>query len=72
MRDAGARVYGPSYEFLDEGLVRQLHEAGVRVVPWTVNEPDHWERLLAWGVDGLTTDFPNRLAAFLRTKGVAY
>jgi glycerophosphoryl diester phosphodiesterase len=72
VRDAGAQVYSPSYEFLDERLVRRLHEAGVRVVPWTVNEPDHWQRLLAWGVDGLTTDFPDRLGAFLRTKGVAF
>jgi glycerophosphoryl diester phosphodiesterase len=62
---AGATVYGPEYTFLDPAQVRQCHAAGVRVVPWTVNDPAAWECLLAWGVDGLTTDFPDRLAKLL-------
>src|SRR5437899_1688164 len=40
-----------------------LHAAAVRVVPWTVNEPDDWQRLLDWGVDGITTDYPDRASA---------
>jgi glycerophosphoryl diester phosphodiesterase len=71
-REVGARVYAPSFAFLDEGLVRHLRGAGLRVVPWTVNEPEQWERLLAWGVDGMTTDYPDRLAGFLRERGVAH
>jgi glycerophosphoryl diester phosphodiesterase len=70
-RRAGADLYCPSYRFVDEEVVHRAHAAGVRVLPWTVNEPDHWRRLLDWGVDGLTTDFPDRLAAFLRERGVA-
>ena len=65
MRQADAQIYSPDYLFLDEAQVRQVHEAGGRVVPWTVNDPRHWERLLGWGVDGLTTDYPDRLAAWL-------
>ena len=34
-------------------------------VRFTVNEPHEWERLLAWGVDGITTDYPDRLIARL-------
>jgi glycerophosphoryl diester phosphodiesterase len=71
-RRAGASLYCPSYRFLDEDLVRRAHAAGVRVVPWTANEPDSWRRLLDWGVDGLTTDFPDRVAAFLRERGIAW
>ena len=29
-------------------------------------------KLLDWGVDGLTTDFPDRLASLLRSRGVDY
>ena len=65
---AGAKVYCPHYLFLDEPQVAQAHAAGLRVLPWTANEPAVWEQLLAWRVDGLTTDFPDRLATFLRTK----
>ncbi len=63
-RDAGAAIYCPQVGFLDEAQVKQCHAAGVRVLPWTVNDPEDWRQLLAWGVDGITTDFPHRLAAF--------
>ena len=55
-----AEVYCPDYRFVDAEIVRQVHDAGKRIVPYTVNEPEHWQRLLAWGVDGMTTDFPDR------------
>ncbi len=67
---ADVRVYCPSYDFLDEEQVRQAHAVGIRVLPWTVNEPDHWKRLIDWGVDGLTTDYPDRLAERLHFWGV--
>src|SRR5262249_20096767 len=72
VRAADAQIYCPDVNFLDEGQVRQLHAAGVRVLPWTVNDEATWERLLAWGVDGITTDIPDRLADFLRRRGVAW
>jgi glycerophosphoryl diester phosphodiesterase len=66
------KVYCPDFRFLDETLVRQAHAAGIRVLPWTVNDPAEWHRLLEWGVDGITTDFPDRLAEFLRHRRVAF
>jgi glycerophosphoryl diester phosphodiesterase len=70
--DACAEVYCPDALFLDEMQIRQLQGTGVRVVPWTVNEPEDWLVLLAWGVDGITTDYPDRLADMLRERGVAF
>jgi glycerophosphoryl diester phosphodiesterase len=69
---AGAQIYGPDYQFLDEDQVQQLHAAGIRVLPWTVNDPADWSRLLDWGVDGITTDFPDRLAEVLRRRGIEF
>jgi glycerophosphoryl diester phosphodiesterase len=69
---ADAQVYCPGYLFLDEAIVRQVREAGARVLPWTVNEPQHWQRLLDWGVDGITTDVPDRLARYLEERGIAF
>jgi glycerophosphoryl diester phosphodiesterase len=71
-RQADAQFYCPSFPFLDAEQVRQLHGEGIRVLPWTVNEPDAWQRLLDWGVDGITTDFPDRLADLLQEKKVAF
>ena len=68
-RQCGAQIYGPDYRFLDELTVRQVHEEGVRVIPWTVNEVQDWQRLIDWGVDGITTDYPDRLAEYLYKVG---
>jgi glycerophosphoryl diester phosphodiesterase len=64
--DAGADVYAPEYRFVDAEIVRLVHAAGKRILPWTVNEPHEWERLLTFGVDGVTTDYPDRLLAWLK------
>jgi glycerophosphoryl diester phosphodiesterase len=66
VRAAGADTYCPDYRFLDESLVRRLHAAGIRVLPYTVNHPNDWSKLLSWGIDGITTDYPDQLASFLR------
>jgi glycerophosphoryl diester phosphodiesterase len=71
-RQAGAEAYCPGFDFLDEVQVRQAHAEGIRVVPWTVNEPADWARLLDWGVDGITTDYPDRLAVLLVERGLAF
>lgn len=65
---AGVRIYCPEFEFLDRDTVETLHRAEVRVLPWTVNEEADWARLLDWGVDGMTTDFPDRLSAFVQNR----
>jgi glycerophosphoryl diester phosphodiesterase len=71
-RQAGAELLCAGYEFVDEELVRRCREAGVPVVPWTVNDPDHAKRLIEWGVAGLTTDFPDRMAQCLRKWGIEF
>jgi glycerophosphoryl diester phosphodiesterase len=69
---AGARIYCPSRDAVDEEQVRLAQAAGARVLPWTANTAEQWQRLLDCGVDGITTDYPDRLAKFLRDAGVAY
>lgn len=71
-RQANARVYCPSFDFLDLAQVRNLHAEGIRVLPWTVNDPADWKRLLEWGVDGITTDYPDRLVAELRARKIEW
>jgi glycerophosphoryl diester phosphodiesterase len=71
-RQADAQIYCPDYRFLDLRQVRQLKAEGIRILPWTANKPSHWQPLLDWGVDGITTDYPDRLAAFLRERRIAF
>ena len=43
-------------DYIDEALVREVHEAGKRVIAWTVNDPEMMQRFAVWGVDALCTD----------------
>jgi glycerophosphoryl diester phosphodiesterase len=52
-------VYSPYYVLVGKGLVERCHAMGVKIIPWTVNTPKEMKYLIALGVDGLITDFPN-------------
>lgn len=69
---ANATIYAPDHRFLTADQVRQLHEAKLRVIPWTVNQRADWRRLLDLDVDGLTTDYPDELARLLTAQGIAF
>ncbi len=50
-------------QVVNREFVEGAHRCGVEVHVWTVNEPADMDRLLALGVDGLVTDFPERARA---------
>jgi glycerophosphoryl diester phosphodiesterase len=70
VKASGAGTWGPDYRDLDPQLIEQAHALGLRVVPWTVNEPADMERLLAFNVDGMISDRPDVLRALLEHKGL--
>jgi glycerophosphoryl diester phosphodiesterase len=41
--------------------IEDAHKAGIRVVVWTVNEPRDIARLVDWRVDGIISDYPDRV-----------
>ena len=58
-------VYSPHHLLLTGRTVADLHERGIRVVPWTVNDVTRMRTLIDWGVDGVITDYPARLAGVM-------
>ncbi len=69
---ADAHIYSPNYSSLDEQQVRQAQRVNVKVIPWTVNNVEDMQRLLGWHVDGIITDFPDRLANLLHTQHIEF
>lgn len=67
--ESGAAVYCPEYRLLTKRQLEELHQADLRVIPWTVNDSADWDRLIDWGVDGLTTDDPAALWEWIEKKG---
>ena len=51
--------YSPYYMLLNEEAIKEAHAMGMKVVPWTVNDPEVMKRLKDLGVDGIITDYPN-------------
>jgi len=52
-------IYSPDHRLVDEALLRNAHDRGLEVVPWTVNEREDMRRLIRLGVDGFITDYPD-------------
>ncbi|ORW07900.1 glycerophosphodiester phosphodiesterase [Mycolicibacter longobardus] len=67
---ADADIVSPDYSVVDRAFVERAHAAGLKVIPWTVNEAEDMRRLIAAGVDGLITDYPSRLRAVLAELGM--
>jgi glycerophosphoryl diester phosphodiesterase len=57
----GAEAIHPGVSLTSAELVAKAHAAGLRVNVWTANRPATIRRLLAWGVDGLFSDYPERV-----------
>lgn len=54
-------IYSPAHQLITPLLVKQCHEMGIRIIPWTVNEQAEAKRLKDLGVDGFITDYPDRI-----------
>jgi glycerophosphoryl diester phosphodiesterase len=46
-------------------LVDRARALGLRIITWTVNDPERMHRLLDAGVDGIITDRPDLLREVL-------
>lgn len=67
----GVDFISPYYTDISKGDVAEAHKLGMKVVPWTVNNPEDMDMLLDMGVDGIITDKPWVLKAILKKRGIA-
>jgi glycerophosphoryl diester phosphodiesterase len=82
-RSFGADVISPVHGHPEDGsvldpgyrpvttreMVDEAHTAGMRVIPWGVNDIATMNRLIDIGVGGIITDYPDRLRDLLETRG---
>jgi glycerophosphoryl diester phosphodiesterase len=67
---AKCRVWSPRFRDLSAESLAEAHRLGLRVVPWTANEPGDMKALIELGVDGIISDRPDRLREVMRQKGL--
>ncbi len=67
---AGCTTWSPFWRNLDTAAVVRAHASGLKVVPWTINQPADMATVIALGVDGLITDYPERAHKVLAEKNI--
>lgn len=54
-------VYSPYYTSVDQAMVDKVHALKMEILPWTVDQVKDMESLGKLGVDGIITNYPDRL-----------
>lgn len=52
-------IYSPIYKTVNKEAVEFCHQKNMQIIPWTVNTKAEIDALIALGVDGIITDYPN-------------
>jgi len=68
VREAGGKIWSPDFEQVTPAKLRQARDWGMRVTVWTVNDRADIARMIAIGVDGIASDYPDRVLNELKGK----
>lgn len=60
VRAAGCATWSPFWRNVTDAAVAESHALGLKVLPWTVDDPRDMARLIDQAVDGIITDYPDR------------
>ncbi|SEN75642.1 glycerophosphodiester phosphodiesterase [Lihuaxuella thermophila] len=55
--------------YVTKRMVQDAHKYGMKIIPWTVNDAPTMHKLIDDGVDGIITDYPDRLREVMKERG---
>lgn len=61
-------VLGLRNSYLTKGKIARIHQEGMKVNVYTVNSEKEMEQFVGWGIDGIITNYPDRLTKILQKK----
>ena len=64
----GAEIISPEYSLVTPEAVAAAHKVNMQVVPWTVNKPEEWQKLVDAKVDAIISDDPAALLEWLKAQ----
>ena len=67
-KQLNAIAINPNFKALDLKNVKKIHNEGYKVFPYTINNPRDIEEMLNMKVDGIITDFPERVKKALSSN----
>lgn len=60
------QIISPYFELLTAEVVENYQSQGFQIIPWTVNSESNLKQMISWQVDGIITDYPDRLIKILK------
>ena len=54
-------IISPEYTLLTQQITDSLHQQNIQIIPWTVNDVESAKKLYQMGIDGIITDYPDRI-----------
>jgi len=70
VKAAGCAIWSPFWRNASPALVAEAHALGLKVLPWTVNDPVDIAAQIEAGADGIITDYPDRARTVMGAKGI--
>ena len=70
IKAAGGRFWGPAFADTSKDRVLEAQTLGLFVHTWTLNEDEEFGKALNLGVNGVTSDYPDRARTVLRSAGL--
>jgi glycerophosphoryl diester phosphodiesterase len=67
-KEANVKMVSVQYDTVTAEKVKKAHDAGLRVIAWTANSQDVWDRLVEAKVDEIITDDPAGLIGYLKER----
>ncbi len=66
--EIGARQLVVRGDLVTPAMIAEVQKKDLQIVCWTVNHPAHMRMLMAAGVDGIMSDYPDRLVAAVKKE----
>ncbi len=63
---AGGKIWSPDFQTLTPRKIAAARDCGMKITVWTVNERPDIARVIEMGVDGIASDYPDRVIALLK------
>ncbi len=70
IKSAGGDIWSPYHKEVTHESIAEAHQLKLLVNVWTVNEKKRMRELIKMGVDGIITDYPDRLGEVLKQLGM--
>lgn len=70
VQTVGCSIWSPFWRNVTAENIAEANSLQLKVIPWTVNDPAEIDRLTALGVDGIITDYPDRVRRALAARNI--